>query len=76
MKLRIAVITASIAAGGVLAFQIGSRLSDEAVMALAGVICGFGMAAVLAGIVAVGLISPKRADYTESEVTKYVQIEE
>lgn len=40
MIYRTGIIFAFIVSAGVIAFQIGSRLSDEAVMTIAGVLCG------------------------------------
>jgi hypothetical protein len=42
MVWRTGVILAFIVAAAVLAYQIGSRLSDEAIMTIVGVLCGIG----------------------------------
>ncbi len=52
MLLRIGLVIGFIVGVGVLAYQVGSRLSDEAIMTLVGVLCG-----ILASIpVSIGLL--------------------
>lgn len=68
---RTGIIFAFIVAMGVLAYQIGARLSDEAIMTIVGLLCG-----ILASIpVSIGLLvalTRERAAYSTKE---YVDIE-
>lgn len=66
MVWRIGILLTCIAGAAVLAYQIGSRLSDEAVMTIAGVSCG-----ILAGIpVSIGLLialTRERATFPQND---------
>lgn len=68
---RIGIILAFITAAAVMAYQIGSRLSDEAIMTIAGVTCG-----ILASIpVSIGLLIALTRERVPPESGEYIDVE-
>ncbi len=71
---RTGVILALIAGAGVLAYQVGARLSDEAIMTLVGVMCG-----ILASIpISIGMLialTRERTAYVQAEPEEDVRPE-
>ncbi len=69
MMWRIGIVLAFIVAAAVMAYQIGSRLSDEAIMTIVGVVCG-----ITASIpVSIGLLialTRERSTYVAEEYTE------
>lgn len=68
MVWRTGTILACIVAAGVLAYQIGARLSDEAIMTIAGVICGiFASIPVSIGLLIALTRGRSNSDYVDCE---------